>query len=213
MEDRNNIADGERERLALLDRLTALAGFVELCQADLQGQRSDSASGMLAEALLSAHECVKLARHMSGLPPGSEESADALVAEEPEPYGQQRVLVIDDDPGICYIAQRTLERKGYRVRTTTDPEEGLLLFREQPSAWDMVVVDLTLPEISGTEVCRRLEAIDPKVRILMMSGYSIGLEYQELLDKGIRRFLPKPFLPRDLTMKVREVLDEEAEER
>lgn len=187
----------------LPDQLTALAGCLELARLSMPGNVPPE----LEEALLAAAQSIERARTGSGFK--QRIAAASVVGEDPAPYGTQKILVIDDDPGVCYVARRCLEQKGYQVRTVTDPREGLELFREAPAKWDVVVLDLTLPEVSGPEVCRRLKSIDPNVRLLMTSGYSSGLDYQELLDCRLRQFLPKPFLPRDLAMRVREVLAQE----
>ena len=106
------------------------------------------------------------------------------------------VLVIDDDPGIRSLIEECLTQWGYLVSLAHDGVEGVNLFRE--NRYSMVISNYTMPGLSGTEVCRALRSIDPKVPILMVSGQA-----QEQIDFGDERphlagFLQKPFSLADL---------------
>lgn len=124
-------------------------------------------------------------------------------------HGNSRViLVIDDDAGVRETVRRVLERHGYSVLVASDGIEGIKLFEKQADKLSLVLVDLTMPGIDGSEVFRLMRDIKPDVRTVLMSGYNEQDATQRFVGKGLAGFLPKPFMVDDLMGKVEEVIGE-----
>ncbi len=113
------------------------------------------------------------------------------------------VMVVDEEPSVRSLARLVLERRGYRVVAAADGVEALgrIEAGERP---DLVLLDLTMPKLSGADTLRRLRAASPDVRVVLTTGYGAAsaLESGQLADA----FLPKPFTPDRLAEIVREVL-------
>jgi PAS domain S-box-containing protein len=110
-----------------------------------------------------------------------------------ENLAQVRVLVIDDEQDVRDLLRELLARAGCEVRTCQDGAEALALFAEEWRRIDVVILDLMMPRMSGRDVFTALRRIDPGVKILLASGYSLDGEAQALLDEGAIGFLEKPF--------------------
>jgi PAS domain S-box-containing protein len=123
--------------------------------------------------------------------------------------GRETVLIVEDDPSVCELISTVLDSHGYKVLTAARPEEAERLFEGHGSSVDLLLSDVVMPEINGTELAKRLSAKNPNVKILFMSGYigdavvRLGIQEKDLA------FLQKPFAPLTLMKKVREVLDGE----
>jgi CheY-like chemotaxis protein len=105
------------------------------------------------------------------------------------------VLVVDDEPMIRDLARAVLETGGYRVLEAHDGEEAVEVFRDQAAAIDLVVLDLTMPRMSGRDTFRALVDIQPSARVMFSSGYSAD----DLSDTtGVIGMLPKPYRPTEL---------------
>lgn len=117
-----------------------------------------------------------------------------------------RVLVVDDDVLVLSMTERALTRFGFAVTTVSDGHAAMDLFREQPEAFDLVLLDLTMPQLSGFQVFAGLRAIRPEVCVVFTSGYSIDLEDGAGIPEGAAAFVRKPFLPSELVATLREVL-------
>ncbi|MBK7002540.1 MAG: PAS domain S-box protein [Rhodoferax sp.] len=103
-----------------------------------------------------------------------------------------RVLVVDDEQAIVGVATALLESMGCEVVGFTYPAEALRMFYDKPNGFDLVITDLTMPELSGAELARTMLSIRPELPIIMCSGYSAALDETAALEIGIRRFLMKP---------------------
>lgn len=114
-----------------------------------------------------------------------------------------RVLVVDDEPGIRETVRAYLERDGFAVDETADGPTALA--RAETGEYALVVLDLMLPGLSGREVCRRLRA-ESAVPVLMLTARSGPEAAAEGLDLGADDYMEKPFSPRELAARVRAVL-------
>ncbi|MCA9985754.1 MAG: response regulator transcription factor [Anaerolineales bacterium] len=113
------------------------------------------------------------------------------------------VLIVEDEPKIVRLARDYLERAGYRVLSTGDGREALLMARqEQP---DMVVLDLNLPGMDGLDVCRHLR-MESDVPIIMLTARTEETDRLIGLELGADDYIPKPFSPRELVARIRAVL-------
>jgi CheY-like chemotaxis protein len=106
--------------------------------------------------------------------------------------------VIDDDTEVRMLAQRVLERGGYRVVQAEDGMIGVRIFTEQHADIAAVLLDLTMPLMSGLETFNALQQIQPGIPILLCSGYSEEHATTNFVGKGLAGFIQKPFRPTDL---------------
>jgi CheY-like chemotaxis protein len=118
--------------------------------------------------------------------------------------GTGRILVIDDEEILIQTVSAILLKEGYDAVTCTDSEEGVERYRRSPGDFDLVLLDMIMPEMGGPEVFHALKEINPAAAILLMSGATENHEVQDLADAGARGFLAKPFRPRDLIRAVTE---------
>ncbi len=123
------------------------------------------------------------------------------------PTGQERVLFVDDEPVLVEIAKQMLERLGYEVTTRTSSIEALELFRTKPDQFDLVITDMTMPNMTGDKLSRELMQIRPDIPIIICTGYSERISEEKAKGMGIRVFVMKPLVMRDLANTIRNVLD------
>ncbi len=137
--------------------------------------------------------------------------AVARPTREPAPVDSWRAtgtaLVIDDDEGVRELAEEVLRRSGMTVLTAADGREGVKLFGLYADSIRVVLLDRTMPALSGADTLEAIQALRADAKILVVSGYSEERVTAELAGRGIAGFLKKPFLPEALRARVREVLE------
>ena len=141
------------------------------------------------------------------LPASDETVAEAAVAEETIVPGNETILLADDEQMILEVGSQMLEALGYKVLTAGGGEETLSVYQARAQEIDLVVLDMIMPDMGGGETFDRLRAMDPGVRVILSSGYSINGKATEILDRGCRGFIQKPFNLEGLSMKIRQALD------
>ena len=114
-------------------------------------------------------------------------------------------MVVEDDDGVRVLVRLMLEANGYEVFAVGDPEEAARICSERPV--DLLLTDVVMPEVSGSQLAERLRALAPSMRILFMSGYSDEAVQRHGELSAAAAFLEKPFTEGTLARKVREVLD------
>ena len=129
------------------------------------------------------------------------------VAEEPIPTGSEHILFVDDEPVLVNMAKLILESQGYTVTTRTSSIEALELFKAAPERFDLVISDLTMPKMTGDDLARELMRIRPGIPVILCTGYSSRINPQKAMSGGIRAFLSKPVLKREMAETIRKVLD------
>ena len=122
-----------------------------------------------------------------------------------ELLGRGTVLVIDDDAATCEVTADCLRQAGIEVICAPDGETGVEIFREHSAEITLVILDRTMPGLSGEGTFDRIRAIRP-VKVLLMSGYASQQIAESFAGKGLSGFISKPFLPEQLIDQVREVL-------
>jgi PAS domain S-box-containing protein len=137
----------------------------------------------------------------------AEGSAAALPRPERAPGGAETVLLVDDEAMITEVGRAMLEKMGYSVLTAGSGAEALAVFRRQRDRIRLVILDMIMPEMSGGKTFDRLREISPGVKVLLSSGYSLDERAADILQRGCRGFIQKPFDMKRLGAKVREVLD------
>ena len=120
--------------------------------------------------------------------------------------GEGTVLLVDDEAMVLTVAQKMLEKLGYQVFTAHKGEAAIALYEKKREEIDLVVLDMIMPGMGGGKVFDHLKEIDPDVRVLLSSGYSINGQAKEILDRGCRGFIQKPFSIEAFSLKVRKVL-------
>jgi two-component system, cell cycle sensor histidine kinase and response regulator CckA len=138
------------------------------------------------------------------LPLSAEALPSATVA--PAPLGAERVLVADDEPIVRKITERMLRHLGYDVVGVSDGEEALRAFEEQPEAFDLVVLDVMMPKLTGPDALLQMLAIRPELKAIFVSGYAGAPT--ELPENGAApplRTLQKPFTALQLEEEIRRV--------
>jgi CheY-like chemotaxis protein len=125
------------------------------------------------------------------------------------PRGQERVLVVDDEPSLAEMVEQMLTRLGYEAVSCTSGIEALEVFRHQPAEkpFDLVITDMTMPRFTGTDLARELSRLEPLVHIIIMTGFSQKIDAHKARDLGFQGFLMKPVTLAKLAIMVRTVLD------
>lgn len=129
------------------------------------------------------------------LPAQSGDTARHIQRTEPQAEvltATARVMVVDDEPAIVGVVTALLENMGCVVVGFTRPAEALRVFYDNPNDFDLLITDLTMPELSGADLARTMLSIRPELPIILCSGYSAALDETAALEIGIRRFLMKP---------------------
>jgi PAS domain S-box-containing protein len=124
----------------------------------------------------------------------------------PARRGHETILLVDDEAMIRNLGKTILQGYGYRVHLAEDGLEGVELYRRELGRIDLVILDLTMPRLSGQDAFRRLLQIDPSVRVLFASGYSAEHIDGPIGERALG-FVGKPYCPADLAQAVRTVLD------
>jgi len=119
----------------------------------------------------------------------------AAAEEAPTPIQRDRtenILYVDDEEPLVMLVTRTLGRLGYKVTGQTDPVSAVELFRSDPAAFDVVVTDLAMPQLSGFDLSSQLLAIRPDIPIIMTSGFVRPEDQERALKMGLRDLILKP---------------------
>jgi two-component system cell cycle sensor histidine kinase/response regulator CckA len=123
--------------------------------------------------------------------------------------GTGTILLVDDEEVVLEVGQELLEAMGYRVLTAKDGKGAIKVYRKNQDNIDIVVLDMVMPKMGGGEAHDRMKEINPNVKVLLSSGYSIDGEASEILERGCDGFIQKPFTMKQLSGKMREILDKE----
>ena len=121
--------------------------------------------------------------------------------------GTETLLLVDDERVVLDVGRAMLAKLGYQVLTAASGAAAIELYRAKQDAIAMVILDMIMPGMSGGQTFDALKAIDPDIRVLLSSGYSIDGEATTILENGCRGFIQKPFGLEQLARKVREVLE------
>jgi CheY-like chemotaxis protein len=121
--------------------------------------------------------------------------------------GSEMILLVDDEDMILTVGEQILDRLGYKVIIAKGGEEAIELYKVNQEKIDMVILDMIMPDVDGKMAYEKLREINPDIKVLLSSGYSITGQAQEILDKGCNGFIQKPFNLKDLSLKLRDILD------
>ncbi|MFH1981568.1 MAG: PAS domain S-box protein [Pseudomonadota bacterium] len=132
---------------------------------------------------------------------------EALETASILPTGTERVLFVDDEQLQIDLGRQILERLGYTVETFTDSREALRRFLETPAGFDAVITDMTMPHITGDLLAARLLAVRPDIPVIICTGYSDLLSEEAAAAMGIKAFIMKPVIMKDMAHLIRKILD------
>ena len=129
------------------------------------------------------------------------------------PAGKERILFVDDEAPIAKMGGKALERLGYTVSIRTSSIEALELFRTKPNEFDLVITDMTMPNMTGDRLAIELMKIRPDIPVILCTGYSKRISEESASEMGIKAFAYKPVVKADLAKTVRKVLDDQQQEQ
>ena len=131
---------------------------------------------------------------------------------EPLPHGRERILVVDDEPSLAHATMQMLERLGYEVECRMSGTEALEIFRNLAGKpFDLVITDMTMPQLTGADLARELLNLQPDLSVLLSTGFNDKIDAEKAESLGIKGVLMKPVAVRELAGLVRKVLDERAD--
>jgi PAS domain S-box-containing protein len=123
------------------------------------------------------------------------------------PRGDETVLFVDDEHNLVEIGRKMLGRLGYRVITAVSSPEALNRFKDNSEEIDLVITDMTMPEMTGDRLAREIMAVRPDVPIIICTGYSDAISETSAMALGLKGFVMKPLVMEKLATTVRSVLD------
>ena len=121
--------------------------------------------------------------------------------------GTETILLVDDEEMIIEVNQEILKALGYKTMIARSGKEAVEIYKNNQEKINMVIMDMIIPGMSGKEFYDNLKKVDPEIKVLLSSGYSISGQATEILEHGCNGFIQKPFKLRELSVKIREVLD------
>lgn len=134
------------------------------------------------------------------------------IVEEKKPSddileGTETVLIVDDEQMIIDVGKALLAKMGYNVLTAGGGKEALEIYKAYKHKIDLVILDMIMPDMGGSETFDQLKGINPDVKVLLSSGYSVDGQATEILERGCSGFIQKPFNMKSLSQKLRNLLD------
>ena len=130
-----------------------------------------------------------------------------IQSKEPLQSGTEQVLLVDDEESIIVMEKQVLERLGYQVTSHTSSIEALEVFKADPKKFDIIISDVSMPKMPGDKLAVEMIKIRPGIPILLCTGYSKSMTDEKTKSLGIKGFIEKPIVIKDLARKIREVLD------
>jgi signal transduction histidine kinase/ActR/RegA family two-component response regulator len=214
-----NLAPGSYACLTVRDSGHGMCS--DLLERAFDSSAGDGPGAAVARGLSAAHGVV--VRHGGEIVVRGEEGKGTTVraflpqadndASVPEPAdvaaarGNERLLVVEDREELAGVLERMLGRLGYRVTIRTRPADALQMFREEPTAFDVVVTDQSMPEMTGAELAGELRRIRSDLPIILISGFKDAAIEQCCRQIGVRELIMKPIVGADVGRAIRRALD------
>jgi len=141
------------------------------------------------------------------LPAVAAEQAAGVESGLPIPKGNERILFVDDEPTLVEIGQQLLQLLGYQVTTKTGSPQALELYLQNPEGFDLLITDYTMPVMTGTQLAKSALEANPGLPIILMSGLETANIQAEAKLAGIKGFISKPIVIKEIAVLIRELLD------
>jgi two-component system, cell cycle sensor histidine kinase and response regulator CckA len=122
--------------------------------------------------------------------------------------GTETILVVDDEQMVLEIAGEMLKGLGYNIHKALGGRNAIEIYRQKRIEIDMVILDMIMPEMGGKDTYCQLKEIDPEVSVLLSSGYSLDKNTSKILALGCKGFIQKPFTVEELSIKIRDILND-----
>jgi PAS domain S-box-containing protein len=129
------------------------------------------------------------------------------------PTGNERILFVDDEESMVYVGRYRLERLGYKIEIQTSPVQALKLFQAKSDQFDLVITDMTMPQMTGDMLVKEILKIRPDMPTILCTGFSEKIDKERSKELGISAYIVKPLDRRNLAQLVRKVLDNQKEEQ
>ena len=123
------------------------------------------------------------------------------------PTGAGRILFVDDEVSITKLSKRLLEKLGYHVTLSNSSLDALALFKGDPSLFDLVITDMTMPDMTGDLLAKEILKIIPDMPIILCTGYNKHISEKNVRKLGIRLLMHKPIDICDIAVKIKEMLE------
>jgi DNA-binding NtrC family response regulator len=120
----------------------------------------------------------------------------------------ETIMLVDDEESLLELGQEILGHFGYKTIKSKNGEKALEIYSQDKNLIDLIILDLSMPGMGGYNCLKKLLKIDPKVKVIISSGYSSTGEMKKMLEAGAAEFIEKPYHLMELAKKVRQVLDE-----
>lgn len=130
------------------------------------------------------------------------------ISNESIAFGTETILLVDDEGYIIDVGEMMLQGLGYTIMAADGGLQAIDIFNQHQDGIDLVILDLVMPDLNGEEVFHKIRSIKPDVKVLFASGHYMGDQTRVLLQSGSSDFLQKPFNMRQLSTKIRRLLDE-----
>ncbi len=122
--------------------------------------------------------------------------------------GTETIMIVDDEKTVLDVTKELLENLGYKVYAVEGGQDAVDGYREKYAHIDMVILDVIMPGMSGEKTYDALKEINPGVKVMLSSGYTIDGQAQQIMDKGCRGFIQKPYDINELTLKIRKIIED-----
>ncbi|MDM8538390.1 response regulator, partial [Desulfobacterales bacterium HSG17] len=130
-----------------------------------------------------------------------------IEVQEDIPQGTESILFVDDEESITNVMGKTLERLGYQVEVRLNPVEILELFKAKPASFDLVITDMTMPQMTGTKLAEKLKEIRADIPVIVCTGHSAAIDEEKANQLGIDGFVMKPVSKSKIATAIRDILD------
>jgi two-component system, cell cycle sensor histidine kinase and response regulator CckA len=141
------------------------------------------------------------------LPASGSSVATENISENAPRTGKETIMLVDDEKMVADVTCQLLEKLGYHVLTAYSGEEALAVYETHQEAIDLVILDIVMPGLSGDKTFERLRKLNPRLNVLLCSGYSLNGQAENLLARGCRDFIQKPFDITNLSQKIRSIIE------
>jgi signal transduction histidine kinase/CheY-like chemotaxis protein len=141
------------------------------------------------------------------LPTTEREVRDERIVSKTLPKGHEAILLVDDEEVVIAVTEEILKSLGYHVLTARSGHEAIEKYKANWEGISLVILDMVMPEMGGSETFEGLKEINPEVKAILSSGYSLNSQAIRIMEKGCYAFIQKPFTISSLAQKIRKVLD------